>query len=108
MHAIDGELKTKLAATAIISADSMCNLHYLVIISGYGASSSAHRMITGQLALEGVYARATSGRKEITLSGFNENYIVSCYVDHILHVLRAFCRLVVLGWLRMIKTVAWL
>ncbi len=88
VHEVSTTAKTKLAATALLSVDAVCNLHYVVIIGGYGESSSAYRMIEGKLQLDAIYARRSNSRKGIKLSSFNKNYIVSIhsFIRHYLSI----------------------
>eukprot|EP00794_Sanderia_malayensis_P018632 gene18632-20514_t len=73
VHDVSHSVKTKLSATALLTADANCNLHYIITIGGYGESSSAYRMIEGKLTLDAAYSRRRS--KTIKLADFNKNYI---------------------------------
>lgn len=80
IHGINGEMSSKIGASAILSADELCNIHYVIYISGYGDSSSAYKTINSVLKLDGVFDRGRRSSRGIALAGFNRNYIVSNFV----------------------------
>ena len=81
IHGINGEMSSQIGASAIFSADELCNIHYAIYISGYGDSSSAYKTINSVLKLDGAFDRGRRRSRGITLAGFNRNYIVSHLVQ---------------------------
>ena len=93
---IHGEMSSKIGASAILSADELCNIHYVIYMSGYGDSSSAYKTINNALKLDGVFDGGRRRSRGISLAGFNQNYIVSNLVGELrfhgcIHIKKLYC-----------------
>lgn len=75
IHDVDTKASSKTSAAVVISADSNCNVHYVLFISGYGESSTAYKLVYAFLRLDGIFTKGRKESTEIKLNSFNENYI---------------------------------
>ena len=61
---------------AIFSADSNCNIDYVIDLSGYSKSSTAHQLIYAVLRLDGMHNGGKTESTDAKIVPFNKNYIV--------------------------------
>ena len=73
---MDTKATSKTSAAAVVSADSDCNIHYLMDLSGYSETSTAYKLTYAKLRLDGMFNKARRTATEIRMGPFNENFIV--------------------------------